>query len=687
MDEIARVKRNIGKMIEQGAPEEDIDAYVASEGISLDDLRGEASPDRQERPSSPEGDMSVGNAVRATARGVPVVGGFLDEMNAATNAALDPLVPTAVAEALGLEKIPGETFSERYENELTRQRGRDQAFDEENPITSTALQIGGGVGAGGALLKAAPAAARAVLGLGGASLPGKVAAGAASGGVLSALHGFGEGEEGLENRLEEGAKGLLFGTGVGGAVPVLAQGVGAAARGLFNAAGPPLPGSTRRASRLLAENIDPQSAAQVSALGPEAMLLDAGPSALGLAQGVVTRPGAGRDTLVEALKRRKQGANARLRADVDEAVGPAPIPSRIERQLAEGRNLTAEAYGPVMAEANAVDTQALAHRLEEAAVNLRGPAQRAVQQVRQMLDIPGNPGTLDPNPQALLNTRQAIDGLLTTETNPQVIRQLTMARQEVDAAMAAAAPGIKAVDARYAELARQSEGLQRGSQVLDSGKTAVRPEELAEELQRGVTPQGQLIGPSAQSYRLRQGARAEIDRQVGTKANDLVALRNVVKGEGDWNRAKLAQIFGEREADRIINAVDREAAFEDAYRKIVENSQTAQRQGAAELLQEEAPQKVDISMSIPGMIARGGQMLGRAFMGDRAARRADSLADELAPVLTAQGSRRDRLIGALMRAQENRSANAARGDRLEALVRALLQGSTATEANQIAGGL
>jgi hypothetical protein len=54
-----------------------------------------------------------------------------------------------------------------------------------------------------------------------------------------------------------------------------------------------------------------------------------------------------------------------------------------------------------------------------------------------------------------------------------------------------------------------------------------------------------------------------------------------VQSDGDWNRTKLAEIFGGREAQRIFNAVDREAAFQDSYRKLVENSQTAQRlQGA-----------------------------------------------------------------------------------------------------------
>ena len=39
MADIQRIKGNIAKMIVQNAPETDIDAYVAAEGVSLDELR------------------------------------------------------------------------------------------------------------------------------------------------------------------------------------------------------------------------------------------------------------------------------------------------------------------------------------------------------------------------------------------------------------------------------------------------------------------------------------------------------------------------------------------------------------------------------------------------------------------------------------------------------------------------
>src|SRR3990172_11190344 len=48
MPEFERIKRNIGKMISQNAPESDIDEYISSEGVSAEQLR--AAPKVGERP-------------------------------------------------------------------------------------------------------------------------------------------------------------------------------------------------------------------------------------------------------------------------------------------------------------------------------------------------------------------------------------------------------------------------------------------------------------------------------------------------------------------------------------------------------------------------------------------------------------------------------------------------------------
>jgi hypothetical protein len=133
-------------------------------------------------------------------------------------------------------------------------------------------------------------------------------------------------------------------------------------------------------------------------------------------------------------------------------------------------------------------------------------------------------------------------------------------------------------DAQFRELARQNEGLRIGVKALDSGREALRPEELQQEVLDGVNPEGLMVGPSAKTFRMQQAARADIDRQIGTKANDLVALKNIIKGEGDWNRDRMGMLFGQDRTKDALDLLDREALFATTKNDVLGNSYTAARQ-------------------------------------------------------------------------------------------------------------
>lgn len=573
----------------------------------------------------------------------------------------------------------GEGFQKGYDRAVTDYRAGDKAAREAHPYVFTGSEIAGSlptVMAGG--------------------VPTTVRGMAALGAGVGAVSGFGAGEDNTAGRLSSAFTSGGLGAAGGVIAPYAGQAIGAGGRALarsFMAPAATVPGMSGAAAGKLAEDLGAsggvRSVADVmSRLGPEAMLLDASPSFMGRAQGLAVRPET-REAITSAVTERNLGKNARLATDLDAAIGPAPIPSQVEAGLAARRTALSPEYQTVMQGAQAVDTSALAAQLEAGAINARGPAQKALRDVRSMLDVPGNAGVLDPNPQALLASRQAIDGMLAKEADSNVVRLLSQSREAIDNELARAVPGIKAVDAQYAELARQSEGLQRGGQILDSGKTAVRPAELADELVRGVNPQGEMVGPSAETFRLRQGARAEIDRQVGTKANDLVALKNVVKGDGDFNRAKLAQVFGEEEAGRIFGAVDREAAFERAYNRLVENSQTAQRNLAAEgvAVRGEKPTPSDIGPVVAS--AAGGVpgfMASMGFKGAGMARDAvNSAADlarnqELAGLLT---SRLTPEIRTVLAALERRGAVETRAHAVGGSVDRVTRALIASQANKL----
>lgn len=316
---------------------------------------------------------------------------------------------------------------------------------------------------------------------------------------------------------------------------------------------------------------------RMAAIGPDAIPADLAPRLQKQAQAIATMPGPGQKRMIDVLTERQAGRNRRIINDVDETLGPAPVPSELIAGIRANMDALGPRYEEVLAgpRVRAVQTQEIAGMLDAQAVNLRGDGQKAAQRVRQMLNVTDNPDQLDPSPYTLFQTRQAIDGMMQGETNTKVIAVLSQARRAIDAELADKVPGIKDVDGQFSELARQEEALGTGQRLLDGGRTAVRPEELARMMAGDAIPQGTAIGPSAVPFRLAQGNRAEIERLIGTTANDLNALKTALKGDGSWNRDRLVELYGPRKADDLLKILERESTYAATEGDALAGSRTA----------------------------------------------------------------------------------------------------------------
>jgi hypothetical protein len=131
----------------------------------------------------------------------------------------------------------------------------------------------------------------------------------------------------------------------------------------------------------------------------------------------------------------------------------------------------------------------------------------------------------------------------------------------------------------------------QGQTLLSSGRAAIRPGQLATDT-AGMSPMEQFMQ--------RTGLRSEIDRHLGTTLNDRVALQRDLMGEGDFNRARMATVFGEEPTQRLANTVGREAQFDRTYNDVVRGSQTAQRTASARDI---APREVSAGSTdvLPGL--------------------------------------------------------------------------------------
>lgn len=316
-------------------------------------------------------------------------------------------------------------------------------------------------------------------------------------------------------------------------------------------------------------------------------------------------------------------------------------------------------YNEAFRDARAVDTRPIAEHIEALIPDSRGPVRAALEQVRSDLNIPGNSANLEVNPRALLSVRQSIDDAL--ESAPRNVQSaLGDIRRRIDTELTAKVPGIKAADAQFAELARQREALEMGQAIFDTGRgTVIRPIELAETLRNGGVPQGQMVGPSAAPVMVRQGARAELDRVVGTNINDLNALERTLATPRDWNNQKARIVFGDNAVERVTEALQANRTFRNTMQKVVEGSRTAPTSAAAKSL--EAGDGPGVDMTLTGLATAGLRTVARALMGASSQNTKDQVArlmanpryEEIARLLIEGAQRTKQGAAALSRAVAN----------------------------------
>lgn len=218
MADLARIKRNVAKMAGMNAPEADIDAYIASEGVTVDDVRAFQPPaadakkamyERFEKvaaPLSPHNQPSLGDTLGAFQTGAHqgMTLGFGDEINAGLGA-----VPLALVDALtGKDFDVGRAYGEG----LNTTKGYIDERTSKAPTAALLGELTGGVATGGALAKGGLTLMKP-----GMSVPGAVVRGGAEGAAYGGVSGFGNSD--ADNLMERGGdalEGAYMGAGTGG---------------------------------------------------------------------------------------------------------------------------------------------------------------------------------------------------------------------------------------------------------------------------------------------------------------------------------------------------------------------------------------------------------------------------------------------------------------------------------------
>ena len=311
---------------------------------------------------------------------------FLDKVPLAGPALLD-LANKAGAETDHLFKGQG------YDDALAARRANVAATTAAHPIASTVGGVGGAIAGMAPALEAAPGLLGAAGTLGERMLMGS-ASGAAIGGADAAVRGdnpltgaaFG-GAGGVAGPLAGNAIGTLASKGAN----ALLDAGGTAANLIRTGASSGLPGYSRSAANLLtkAAEFDGGGNALMTgaqALGPDATMMDVGPSMKGLALGMTKTPSEAKSVVENFANARAAGSDDRVMNALGATIGPDRDPQMIADGIEAARTQAAnEAYSQIHAAAPPVDAGPVLKVIDDHLEHATGEQAKALLNIRKTL--------------------------------------------------------------------------------------------------------------------------------------------------------------------------------------------------------------------------------------------------------------------------------------------------------------
>lgn len=522
-----------------------------------------------------------------------------------------------------------------YDAALADRNATDQRISNEMPIGSKVGEV-----IGSALGMAIPGGAAANAARD-ASLVGRVGAGAATGAAMGGVQGASQSDDltNLPQTAVDAAHGAELGASVGAGLPA----VGALAGNAYRAAAPffgsaAAPGMSRIASGIMANVVNPSTTDRLAALGPQGMIADTSPSALGVVQGIAAKGGVGSDIAVGNLTNRASGQSNRLLGSLDDNLGPAISPRQAGQMMQDRQDAAGPLYAQAMRNApSVIDITPARQQLENARIYAKGTDAARLDRFAQLLQGPQRVGGVaqpEYDPQALQRAKFEMDAQIEGVNNQTgsaaatATRDMVGVRNALNTAMEQQIPGYADANLAYATAMRGREAFDSGRQALKPGADTMWPEDL----NRQFAPL-----PIEQQALMRTGARSDIAAGLGTNRNDLSALNKVVGGENDFNRPKMETLFGPEQTQNVIRDVNNERTFADTYNKVAQGSQSAQRlAGSSALDGAEGPRYlIPKTGSAIGLAGHAGEFMVRKAFDTIARNTGNTTRQQLAEALTA----------------------------------------------------
>lgn len=626
------------------------------------------------------------NFVRDFARGVPIVGGALDEVNA------------------GVSALTGGDYNET----LDYQRARDRYNDNTFGALSTGTQIAGGVASGVGVAR--------MLGLGGvaASAPGaatrymptvgsavKAAAAAAPVGAAD-MFARAEGDD----RLGSAAVGAVLGGGLGFVAPYIAGGVAAGAQRVLDFlkqdANLRKLGISRDAANVLLrqlqtdDTLTTRGAARIRAAGPDAMLADAGDASANLLDTALQRSGQGSTAAREAIEQRATAANKGLQGQLDNTFG-APVgvetgTTAIRQGTAGARSAAYDTAYDLPIDYAAPEGQAIESLFAQIPTEAWGYAKKLMQvqgvSSKQILFDVAEDGTVKfkrlPDVRTLDYVKRAINAVADQADGQGKLGGLTdmgnalrKLGNDLRDAVATAVPQYRTALETAADPIRRIQAIEFGATLLNKQVTR----ESVREALAGAT------GPERRA--MMQGVRDQLDeivanvKSVASDPNvDARQLRELVQGlSSKAAREKVAALVGPEKARAFFGQVGRFGRAAELRASVARNSATFQRTAT------DAQVKAQINNSVI-KLAQAGQPMKALQLAIQKMNRMDpvsrleaedALYSEISKLLTTtRGKNAEKMLRRLQLALRARSQNSAIAQRRGAETIGTITGLAAT---------
>lgn len=595
MANIDLIKKNIETMIAKGAPETDIDAYVASEGLTPEQLQAAPVPAVNADLSGFEQFKDMGSKGMLE----PPPPNVLDDIGASLRTGLKQ-------GAVGMAEGPAEAgtwLADKAVRGIEHLRGKPQeeidarsaqAHDISNQSTINPANLSENIAQVAGpdyesftrLGKFAREVGRFIPStlVGGPAGAGEKLMGAITGGLGSEAAG-----EATAGSQYEWLARLLGGLGAGYA--------GGRTAGATN---PPLvEGQTDDAVRILKDSL-PSDLNKFKERGPEAMVFDSSPSTVGLGQGLAVQPGNNKNKLFEALTERNAGRPQRLMKSAEENLGEYQSPKLARDEI---HDYASETAGPLYeaAKKNAPDLRKNLDLQNEIAKQLTQPIEgmslsSRSASIKFMNDV--DDAFAAPTPslvvERLHDLRKRLDKYI--DVNPAqtsaekadaaVAQQF---RRTIDNVLKEKVPGWKEADDVYASAMDKVGGINYGYKALEKGSEPISPEQFRGETTNVPTrSQKKAMGDDYKNKHsmqdVRTGMTANVRDTMGTNANDYLALKNKVGGDNAYNRDKLIHAYGEEPIKNISRDIENEAFMAGNANKAIAGSETAARQSAERMV-------------------------------------------------------------------------------------------------------